>query len=115
MEWFTQSVWLEFALRAERNRDAAWVVVPMKLKSPWREQRLALLRGTWDSSQNSGLWRCNGHGARETLLHTEAWQETQKLNQRYYAFIQEPLHERNCQLTQASGKPEGEGGRMANS
>ena len=113
--WFTRDAWVEFALLAEREAGSAWVRVPGKVRTLWREQRLASLRGTWDSSQNSGPSRCNEDGARETLLHTDAWQVTQKLSQRYYAFIQEPRHEQERQLRQASGKPESEGGWMADS
>ena len=115
MEWFTQSAWVEFALLADRNADSAWVMIPMNLRPLWREQRLALLRDTWDSSHHSGNSRCNDHGDFETLLHTEAWQETQTFSQQYYAFIRKPLSERTRQLTQASGKPEREGGQMADS
>ena len=46
MEWFTLSAWLEFALLAERENDIAWVMVPWNVRTRWREQRLALLRGT---------------------------------------------------------------------
>ena len=115
MEYFTREAWVEFALRAERNADAAWLFVSHGLRPVWREQRLTSLRGTWDSSHDSGNSRCNDHGAFETLLHTEAWRETQTFNQQYYAFIRKPLSERTRQLTQASGKPEREGGRMADS
>jgi len=112
--WFTRDAWVEFALLAEREAGSAWVRVPGKVRTLWREQRLALLRGTWDSSYDSGLSRCNEHGARETLLHTEAWQETQTFHQRYDAFIQKPPDEQKRQLKQASGKPERGGGWMAN-
>ena len=90
MEWFTRSAWVEFALRAERDADSAWVMTPVKWTTLWREQRLALLQDTWDSSQNSGSSRCNENGARETLLHTEAWQLTQALSQRYHAYRLRP-------------------------
>ena len=95
MKWFTRGAWVEFALLAERHADSAWVQVPWNLRTMWREQRLTLLRGTWDSSNDSGPSRDNEHGARETLLHTEAWQETQTFNQRYECHIQQPGHERN--------------------
>ena len=114
-QWFTRDAWVEFALLAEREADSAWVMVPGNVRTLWREQRLALLRGTWDSSHDSGNSRCNDHGAFETLLHTEAWRETQTFNQQYDAFIRKPLSERTRQLTQASGKPAREGGRMADS
>ena len=114
-QWFTRDAWVEFALLAEREADSAWVMVPGNVRTVWREQRLTLLRGTWDLSHHSGNSRCNDHGAFETLLHTEAWRETQTFNQQYDAFIRKPLSEQTRQKTQASGKAEREGGRMADS